>query len=99
MEHEFALNILKNARRVGRMPVREFEDVDYRAANNISVARLANLSRIAGELHKLSRMERATSHPLKQDTKRLIDHSKRLVEQSKALNQQVAATCESARSI
>ena len=80
------------------MEVGQVQKIDYRASNSSRMAELASLTRIAGELHKLSRMERATSQPLKQDTKRLIDHSKRLVEQSQRLSEQVAATRRSSGS-
>ena len=98
MEHEFALKILKDARSVSKVEVRQVPSNDYRASNSSRMVELASLTRIAGELHKLSRMERATSQPLKQDTRRLIDRSKRLVEKSRILFEQVAATRKSSQS-
>lgn len=97
MGQKLVLNGLSNARCVGNVDIGQIDTVDYRSANCSRMVELASLTRIAGELHRLSRRERATSQPLKQDTKRLIDHSKRLLEQSRAVSEQAAAARRVAR--
>ena len=56
------------------------------------LAELAGLVRIAKELHLLSIRERKLVQPLRDDTRRLIEHSRQLLAQSEALSQRFAET-------
>ena len=93
MEQKFTYRVADSSSVGGGSKLKGETSLSYQQnSTNQRLAELAGLVRIAKELHLTSMRERKLMQPLRDDTRRLIEHSRQLLTQSEALSQRFSET-------